>query len=125
VPYTLAIAVAFLLALYWLFFFTLGETATIDTHLTNTPQTDAAFRLTPWRPAPPGVDTPAERVTREAIRPLGFRTLRFEQASDDWGVSVYTERYHADIRWGTTAVALTGSLVAPVAVYLTLKRLLR
>ena len=120
-PRGAAVAVAVPILGYWLFFFTFDAMVTIDTHLTNRPQDYPAFRLTPWRPEP----AVAGRLVREALWPLGLRTLRYGQFSDDGGVTVWTEGYHADIRWQPTLIGLLLTLPLPVVVYVTLKRLLR
>jgi hypothetical protein len=120
-PQGVAVALAVAVLGHWLFFFTFDAMVTIDTHLTNRPQDYPAFQLTPWRPAPPV----AGRLTREALCPLTFRTLRYEQISDDGGVTVATEGYHADIRWRPMITGLLLTLPLPAIMYVTLKRLLR
>jgi len=105
---------------YWLFFFTFGGMLDIDTHFTNRPQDYPVFQLTPWRPA----SASAGRLAREALYPLTFRTLRYEQFSEDGGVTVWTEGYHADLRWRPTIVGLLLTLPLPVIGYVTLRRLL-
>jgi hypothetical protein len=109
-----------LAAAWWFLFFTVGGVGAVDTHFTNRPQDFPEFRLTPWRSA-----GHAGTLTRDAIMPLTFRTLRYVQVTDDGGTTVETVAYHADVRWAPTAAALLVSALLPVIAHYGLKRLLR
>jgi hypothetical protein len=120
VPKLVAAAVVALIILGWLVFFLVGALATIDAHFTNRPQDFPEFQLTRWQPAAAGGG--AGRITRDAVWPLRFRTLRYRQVSDDGGVTVETVRYAAEIRWGRTGAAMVGSGLLPVVAYFGLRR---
>jgi hypothetical protein len=112
-----------LTAAWWCFFFWLGPMVAVDTHFTSRPQDFPEFRLTPWRAAERAGNSGT--LTRDAIMPLTFRTLRYVQVSDDGGTTVETVAYHANVRWGPTAAALLASVLLPVIAYYGLRRLLR
>jgi hypothetical protein len=119
-PRVVTKVVVVLLVLGWVGFFTLGSLVAVESHWTNRPQDFPQFQLTPWRAAGEA-GAPAGRLEREAVWPLTFRTLRYRQVTEDGGAWVETVGYEADVRWGTTLVALGVSAVVPVVVYFGLR----
>lgn len=100
----LAALLAGAFSIFWLGFFLVGGVAAVDTHFTNAPQQYPGFTITPWEPGAGPDGTPG--LTRQAVWPITFHTLRYTQWSGDGGTTIEPVGYYADIRWGRTSAAM-------------------
>jgi hypothetical protein len=109
---------------YWLFFFTVGDTVTVDSHFTNSPEAIRGFSISSWREEPDPQNSQLRRV-REATYDLFLRRLRYvqEERIDANGVSrVETVEHRADVRWPKTLVIMLISMVVPFGLLAAAKR---
>jgi hypothetical protein len=107
-----AIIVCFILC--WLVFLLFGRIADVDTHFTNRPQDyPQIFSLTPWRPTTiQTANGPLITLTRTAVCPLTFSTLRMTYSSPDGGTTSEWMNSDDDLRWDRLSIAIALSALA-------------